>query len=377
MATAVSRIATKSKKKIPLPRTPRMVDTKYLGLEPEFETPLKENDIRLHHAYNWYNHFYDVKEAKQWAVEYFAPFDKELSKTLSRVPEANFSTTVGWLARIQTRGYSIPQRSKSWFNTKIEEMKKYAPPIKRKTESQEQVKCFKSNPWETIIEDFELELDKFYTNSYKSDFSPYEYLSKNDVKKTYAQSVAEYFRPLLEEIKLILRKDKELVEAYKSLTKIQITNYQKFVYSLVDDCDKWAANKTKKTVSRKPRKKSTEQILKNFKYLKDISELKVVAIDPASIIGASGLVAYNHKYRRLVIFNAIEGQKLSIKGTSLIGFDENTSQSKTLRKPAEQLKYFISGTPAYIKKTFNDIKTKPSPANGRFSLDVIPLKVIK
>ncbi|MGA1691745.1 MAG: protein translocase subunit SecD, partial [Sedimenticolaceae bacterium] len=47
---------------------------------------------------------------------------------------------------------------------------------------------------------------------------------------------------------------------------------------------------------------------------------------------------FNTKTRKLVKYVAAEYQELGVKGTSITGFDANTSVQKTLRKPEEQLK---------------------------------------
>lgn len=369
-------------KKVPLPRTPKMVDTKYLGLEPEFDRPMTDNDmIGMTRAYGWYNHFYGLPEAKKWTVEFYTGIKPELAKRLNRIPESHFSTTVGWLCRIESRGFEIPPKSRLWRAAKVNEMI-------RDHEVVEEVKqeakiargpTYKEPGYNADIANIEAMLDDFCSGGYSTPFVTYDYLSKQDTKKTYATAIGDYFRPLLEEIRELKRgKDKDLKEGYSHLNKKQIDTYQTLLANIVSDCERWATNKTKVSrVTRAPRKKSAEQILKTFKYMKDYAPLKVVSIDPATILGASLLVAYNHKYKKVIMYHAKSSEGLSVKGTSVIGFDESLTTGKTLRKPEQQLQAFTTGTAAFVKKQYEQIKSVPSSPSGRISEDVLLLKVFK
>lgn len=66
---------------------------------------------------------------------------------------------------------------------------------------------------------------------------------------------------------------------------------------------------------------------------------------------------------------------LSVKGTTIIGFDEAQSIQKTLRKPDEQLKEFKSAGKVALRKFLDSIKTTDIKLNGRINTDTILLKV--
>ena len=71
-----------------------------------------------------------------------------------------------------------------------------------------------------------------------------------------------------------------------------------------------------------------------------------------------------------------EGTGLSVKGTSIIGFDEKQSIQKTLRKPDEQLRLFKEAGKVKLRKYLEDIKTTDTKLNGRCNPDTVLLKVI-
>ena len=146
---------------------------------------------------------------------------------------------------------------------------------------------------------------------------------------------------------------------------------------IVEDCNRYFGNKVIVRKPRKKKEKSAIQLIKSIKYKKEDNELKVVSIDPINIIGAQSLWLYNTKYKKLTVLNARGPAGLSVKGTTIINFDEPNSQSKTLRKPNEIIPKVLQSGKVVLKKLMTEIKTKESPANGRVNEDTILLKYTK
>jgi hypothetical protein len=72
---------------------------------------------------------------------------------------------------------------------------------------------------------------------------------------------------------------------------------------------------------------------------------------------------------------AREGTGLSMKGTTIEGFDESLSVQKTLRKPEEQLKAFKAAGKVALRKFMEEIPTTDTKLNGRLNPDTVLLKV--
>ena len=66
---------------------------------------------------------------------------------------------------------------------------------------------------------------------------------------------------------------------------------------------------------------------------------------------------------------------MSVKGTTLIGFDEESSIQKTLRKPEEQLKLFKNSGKVKLRTFMETIATTDTKLNGRINADTIILKI--
>ena len=147
---------------------------------------------------------------------------------------------------------------------------------------------------------------------------------------------------------------------------------------VVDTCKQHA--KLSKAV-RKPRRKKSRtpgQIIKKLQYCEKSDEYGISSIDPRKIVGAGKLIVFNTKYKKLIIFEAsplVDG--LSVKGTTIVGFDDKKSREKTVRKPKEILKDCASGGIRLINNRYNTLKTKEKVPTGRMNENCVLLQVLR
>jgi preprotein translocase subunit Sss1 len=148
-----------------------------------------------------------------------------------------------------------------------------------------------------------------------------------------------------------------------------------FIDKLLEDIEQYRGVKRATKKVRAPRAVSKEKVVNKLKYAKEDKTLKLVSINPVDILGASELWVYNTKTKKLgkYVADSLQGP-LSVKGTSVTGFDEHKSICKTLRKPEEKLKEFSKATKIQLRKFLDEIKTTDTKLNGRISTDVILLK---
>ena len=82
---------------------------------------------------------------------------------------------------------------------------------------------------------------------------------------------------------------------------------------------------------------------------------------------------FDTKSRKIGVYiTDIEG--ISVRGTTLYGFDKEHSRQKTLRKPKEQIKLFLSKSRVKFRKAFDGIKTVDSQLSGRFNDNIIIIR---
>ena len=170
--------------------------------------------------------------------------------------------------------------------------------------------------------------------------------------------------------------DDQVTEAYRHLSKRQVKACTEFLNTLIAEAGKYA---NFKKANRKPRAKKQkpagEQVAK-MKYLKSFPDLKLESVVAAQIIGAQQLWVYNVKNKKLGVYNAVGASGFSVKGTSLQGYDPDTSVQRTLRKPAEVIPAMMKAGKIALRRILSDLSTTETALNGRFNDDILLLRVL-
>ena len=177
----------------------------------------------------------------------------------------------------------------------------------------------------------------------------------------------------------------QLKEGYSNVKKNDIKKLRTAIGELMAALD-FVIDQAKAT--RKPRKakaRSADKVIAKLKFCKADQKYNLASVNPIDVVGANELWVFNVKTRKLgkYIASSIdpkglgrEGTGLSVKGTTIIGFDEKLSVQKTLRKPDEQLKEFKGAGKVALRKFLEDINTTDTKLNGRCNLDTVLLKVV-
>jgi hypothetical protein len=351
------------------------LDRKYMGNEPVIKTlPITESDTQLVGYYNWHSYFFDAHVWKSWIVEYMSNSGEYSARQISlfkSAPLHYISNRMGVTAKLIGTGIELPLGFAWRLNHQIDLAIKEAEKRKNKGEVVAPIPVFNS-----FIADLEDELDILFKTNYKHVFSLYEHMAKAGITQSDAKAAIDYYKPILADV---LANPKDF-----SGTKTQYKLYVKFLQMLVDDATKYYQNT--KAVSKKPRvsKKKTvvvktkpnSELIKKLNYKKDNVELKLVSINPESIIGSSGLIVFNDKYKTISILVANENETLTVKGTTIFNFNETLSFTKTVRKP-EIIPELLSGNMTAVKRKLSEIKTKSKETTGRINSDTLILKAFK
>jgi hypothetical protein len=224
---------------------------------------------------------------------------------------------------------------------------------------------------EDAIEAFAADPESFDPKAFKM----LNLLKGKEVKAAHARLIKGFYSRNLEELtEAATTKDEQLKEAYSHLSKANLKKITLFYQEIVSACDMLAQEAK---VNRAPRAKKSvpkEKLVEKLKYMKTFEPLKLVSINPTDIIGTKELWIYNTKSRKLGRYVADDYKELGIKGTTLTGFNENTSVCKTLRKPEEKLKEFKAAGKVQLRKFLDDINATDTKMNGRINEEVILLK---
>lgn len=362
----------------------KFADEKYTGPEPVLSvSSSRTEEIRL---LNWYNYYFTNDDAKDFALSYLKSikFDAAKIKKLASV-NANDLRGIGWYCRCLAQGGELPPEAdkKLWksIDAAVAKAVDAEDIVATNEDASADVKVVSvqervTNRANNLIADIEDRLDEFYRDTKTFDVA--KWFRENDVKPQIAQKIADYYKPLYAEIYDAQQmKDGDLIEAYAHYKKGKLKVYLEFVKSII------AAAEQRQIVAkavRKPRKKKEKPasaIVSKLQFLEEDKTLNLKSIKPTEIVGAQQLWVFNVRYRTIAVYNAIGPAGLSVKGTSLLGFDEKSSVAKTLRKPKEQLGELMSGGKVAVRKFMDTIKCKPKVASRRINKDTILLKVAK
>ena len=345
------------------------------GHEPKFDRELSK--IELMSTLNWYTQNKDTKDAVKYANDYFK---KNYKLNVDSVIK-NYPTTFGFVCRILNNGGSINEKELVWFNETIVKIKEDL--AKPKVDVVVDDKPVQPNIQDRIREKAsecigELEglLDEYILSKFTSNPKPYGIMHTLNIKGVHTNRILEHWKRIRAEYDNALTTEDELIkEGYSNFSKTEIKKIVGFCDSVITDAMKVVseANKTRKPRQRK--QKSPEQLVSKLKYLDKHEEL--VSENPKDIIGALQLWVYNTKSRKLGCYNAEDASGLSVKGSSIISFNESKSIQKKLRKPEVTLPEVLKGGKVYLRTALDDIKAVAATLNGRLNTDTILLRIIK
>ena len=207
------------------------------------------------------------------------------------------------------------------------------------------------------------------------DFDFYQFARLKNMNKAQIDRIVSYYSSEYEELlESKLGKSSDLKEAWSYLGRAGLNKRIGFFERMISELKKHINNKKIVRRTRKPKVKSASQLVKGVKFLKESNELKIVSLDPTLLLDAKQLWVYNVKYRILTRYDGLEGG-LKIKGTTLYNFSES-SMSKRLRKPEEQLSDLIKMGKVKIRTFMENIKTRSAVPTGRINAQTLLLKAV-
>lgn len=338
------------------------------GDEPE--TNAFNYRVSLMKALNWYNISVDLKTVRSYVNDYLISTErKQLIPIMNQVPDYAVRS-LGFLCRLKMRGQYLDELHELSIEEIVGKLLTSIDSAPKQVQVVKKVKV--DTTYELSVEyseAFEEAIDNFVTNK-KSDFIALDYLKSKDIPAPVSKKIGQYYASMVSELKEA-QVDEDLQEGYSNFTTSQLKKFITLVESMVTACNQQVQSvRVKKIRAAKP--VSPIKLVSKLKYLKEFVDLGLKSIQPTSIITSSELWTYNTKYRKLAIYKAEKGSKLSVKGTSVLGFDVTLSQQVMLRKPND----FFKNTPIAkmaLMASMKELKSKSVTPRGRMSEDTIIL----
>lgn len=344
----------------------QLADMKHMGDEPDVKGKSKSNVDTLK-LLNWYNYMCSRSDARQYIETYLKAKGRTSElRALKNVSDTWINLQAGWAARIMSRG---GLGWESMFELRLREtLDKAGSSEEEVLEVKKPVEKPKANIQTRLADkasDAIGELDELIDQKGWT-INVYDWLTKKQLTPDTARRIRDFFKPIADEAtelnhaRAVTSKhvDKQLIEGYSHLTKVQVRDRAVFYMKLITDCERFADVAKKQKAPRRKKAVPVEKKLKNLKFQPESKEYKLVSIKPEKIIGASELWIFNTKYRTLTVFYAVHMDGLDVKGTTIENYD--VSKSKTYRigrKTEQHVATALKGAKRIVSKMLEELKT--------------------
>ena len=340
---------------------------------------------RLFQSAMYYVHYEVATKALATSfIKYCERFDKKKAALFKLLPEYEFAS-VGKYAYIFLKGADIDDSTVIYLEKKYNELLAKAEQINKiKTEEATKkvvgpvisIQQRMRDQVSDLCAEWDGYIDQLCFETFDlSKFDPHAQMQiygAGVIKAAHAKIIRDMYEDLYAEAKEVVEwQDEQIKEGYSYMSAKKRKEFLAFYEKIMTACDTYI--NTGKAV-RKPRVKkapSKEKLLAKLKYKESEPSIGLASINPISIIDCNTLWVYNTKNRKLGCYVADSmGQVLTVKGTSIVGFDPRKSVCKTVRKP-ETLKGANKLPRTKIQKQFDEIKSTETSMNGRLNEHII------
>ena len=367
------------------PLNPRNADTAYVGDEPSWrQQPVDGRFTAMTRAFNWYNYFYNKKDAKDFVASYLDRRDRAKdAKKVRSTPDSAIVLTTGWLCRMVDMGLELNTKEQLKLDNMLDSLLISQHEVKvEREETQATVKTTIQDRLRDKVSECIGEIDGVFDDfvaagsKMTADIKPVALMRGMNIAPQMSYMIADVWKKRLAEFQEAVEgRDGQLAEGYSNFSKIQMRNLVKFAEAVVNDCGAYVQIKK---VERKPRKVkpvSPEKRAAKFRVLAEFAELKVKGLPAASLVDKSEAWLYDTKKRKLIHLVAdSHTQAFTVKNNSVIGYSTAETLQKTVRKPQDVVKALQSAGKPAARKIFKDLSTTETAWNARGTENLLVLK---
>ena len=338
-------------------------------------------------AANWYNVRYTERDYRNAVCEYVDRLKIKDGEFIRKLGTDRFEfRSIGAKCRAANRGCVLPEDFQAKVDETITKLIMIGKQISSNTEEENPISIrdrvrknasILCSELELIIDDYMMYLSG--KNSKYKEFQPEEWLKQKQPSAMHCEFIIEFLEPKIKELSDVIGgKNKDLVEGYSHLKKAQIKKFHDFIKLVRDHLIVRQGIAKSNRKPRKKKKKKADQVVKKLKYMIRDQTTGAESILPETIVGCSTLIVYNTKNRKASIYYSDPSKSgITVKGTTLIGYDETLSKEKTIKKINEFIKSAKNDGIRAINNHWKDIKTKETKPNGRINSNVLLLRALK
>lgn len=350
----------------------------------------KTFDIKFRTAMSFYSYYLDTEDIKQFAISWMKDngYDQKTIDLVDAGPRYYPEPIAGKIARCISRGMPNEYGGKDYVAVIKEYVKRAIDWCREHYEHYEEKKdAFVKSPEveleekiQEITGEIDNMIDDWTKNSSVTKVNPINVIALiqlHGIPKKSLQplidSIVKYKKELDE---AYFDKDPEMIEALQFYSRPALKNRIMTLNKMIEEIESYSQRAAPKRKERKKKEVPPAKQVENLHFLEKDEENNLTSINPETIIGSRGLILWNSKYRNCMIYQSSSG--LSVKGSTLHGFDKDACMHFKVRKPDEFLpKILNASTFAEAQKIVNElIKCKINPPNGRINKDTIIVKVL-
>lgn len=363
-----------------------IAESKFVGTEPVWADGYEPANYQREfgNALNWYNYIADTKDCRAFLVDWFKS-DKEKLKALSQVPDKFLPRTYANTARIAMRGFPVSEVHQNRIWEKVQEV------VGKRTKSDEDepvaapvVKIVKPVKLAStfIVSDVNDEIENLIIGEDPKTMGqilmPYKMSDKQ-----YADC-AEKLQPLLAEFsevlelrrtnrKTLTEEQLEFVDSFPFTGITVIKKIVQLVEGYINDLKKsYVSKQVAKVRKKKPKDKT--KLIRGLKFLVEDAKFGK-SVDPINLLNCSEVWTFDTKTRKISRYYSPVGGGITVKGASLVGYEETMSSCKLLRKPEDQVPAFSATAKKDLTKWYSSVKSKNANVRPRLTATTLILKV--
>lgn len=363
------------------------VDLKFTGPMPEWQDmhliSTEEHKSRWRRGKDFYYYHHTIKELRPFIVELFGPtWSKDQHKMFDAVKDCWVLPQLGAVCKMILDGAKWPEGSKEWAEQQIAQiMDRGAAELAVKVvdEPKKAKVVDVKEQLSEIIGDIEEIEDTLIRTGKVPAINFLNWLRQKNVSQNLIDEVIFFYAERFDEIvRAKAGKDAQLKEAYSHYKKKDWDNWYNWYNKILTDLDAFKRVKAAAKKVRQVKPPSPAKLVKKLKYQKKDESLNITSVDPTEIVDATQIWVYNTKTRKIGVYNASEmDQRLTVKGSTLMGWDPKTSIAKTLRKPKEQIGDFVRANKVQLRTFLDKIKTTSINMTGRINEQTLILRVYR
>lgn len=352
-------------------------DMKHYGGLPLFNDNMTDEEFEkeFKRSVNMYACVGTRQERAKAAKAYVKQNHKKDFKHFSKLPEGLICGGLGTFCRVWEFSGKFTESGQEWVTKEVTRLVEHAKSIKVDEvvvlNAPSPIDRMRNKVYNTIIRELE-EVEEAWMNGEKAEINLFERCQVHGIKANAVNIIIEWLEPRVQEYDdAITKKDEDAVEFFSHLKKPELKRQFKVLSDALADCErvKSASKATRKTRVKKPQ--AADKQVAKLKFMKDNNEFKVASVNPLLIVGASRVILFNTKNKRIEEYQTDRPDGFEVKGQSLQHV--NRSRGKTLRKPEEFLPIALKKTPKQFEKEFNNLTTKEYNPNARFNDSIIIL----